>query len=194
MSHLTKTKEELNLPGLVYNADEQVITVGPRSFPVNAELAYTSPWMLARYDDPNQLEESGVCINIHAKLIGTPKFHEWLGRVGTDVEFGRQVRADTIEVISSVFKVLEPTIELPESEDPGPFGFNMVITPNNHAELYTGGTCACLHPNPEGKWVKYRDWDEGYCEYDFHNTDADTQVWSLLAGLGHLSLLASQSS
>jgi len=44
-------------------------------------------------------------------------------------------------------------VEVPNLENPGAFSFNMLITDNNHANLYTFGNCACLHPHPEGHWV-----------------------------------------
>jgi len=159
------------------------------------ELAWIeehSPWNLVPFDGPNQLEGANVCLNPHIKPIGTPRFHEWLGRVAADDDLAQGVKSSTIEAIRSVFVTLEPKIEIPNTGDPGPYGFNMSVTSDNHARLYTYGDCACLGPNPEGHWVGYRDWDEGYCEYDWHNTFADTQIWSLLAGMGHLARLAAE--
>ena len=193
MSYISTRKDQLSLPALAYSIEENVLTVGQRTLPMEPSwIEEHSPWNLVPFDGPNQLDRANVCLNPHAKPIGAPRFHEWLGRVAADNGLAGEVKSSTIEVIRSVFVALEPNIEIPDTGDPGPFGFNMSVTPNSHARLYTYGDCACLGPNPEGHWAADRDWDEGYCEYDWHNTFADTQIWSLLAGMGHLARLASQ--
>jgi len=195
MSYITSGTRHLSLAELNYSEEENVLTVGKKTLPLEPGwIEAESPWLLVPFDGPNQLEQANVCLNAHIKPIGTPQFHKWLGAVAGDMGRLEEVRASTIKVMSFVFTKLNPSIEVSASDNPGSYGFNMAATKYNHANLHTFGDCACLHQNPEGHWVNSRDWGEGYCEYDWHNTDADTQVWSLLAGIGHLARLASQQA
>lgn len=192
MSYLTETTTELNLPALRFDADRQEIAIGEQAFPISRDLAETSPWSIVRHSDSNQIAEADVCMNVFAKLIGTPNFHGWLGAVMSDTQRSEEVKNSTLDVMKSVLVTLEPEYDTPELKKPGLFSFNMDITSYNHANLSTYGNCACLHPHPDGLWVDYQDWEEGFCEYDWHNIDFDAQAWSLIAGIGHLAHLAAQ--
>jgi hypothetical protein len=189
MSYLTESRQHLSLAALHYSADENVLTVGNKTLPLeSAWLEDQSPWNLVEFDGTNQLENSTVCLNPHSKPIGAPRFHEWLGRMSSK----ESVYLGTIKVMRSVFATLRPDIEIPETSNPGSFGFGMSINERNHVHLLTGGFCACLGENAQGHWVNDRDWQEGYCEYGWHNIDDHSQAWSLLAGMGHLACLAAQ--
>lgn len=191
MGYLTESERPLSLAELNYSAQENVLTVDKKTIPLEpAWLEDQSPWNLVPYDGSNQVEQAAVCLNPHSKPIGTPRFHEWLEIISSD----ETVYRGTIEVMRSVFAILRPDIEIPEIENSGSFGFGMSINEHNHVHLFTAGFCACLGQNPDGHWVGYRDWEEGYCEYDWHNIDDHSQAWSLLAGMGHLARLAAQES
>jgi hypothetical protein len=189
VSYLTESERNLSLAEVNYSESENVLTVGDKSLPLEPVwLEAQSPWTLVPFEGPNQLEESMVCMNPHIHPIGTPRFHEWLESISND----GTVYEGTIGVMRAVFATLRPDIEIPETSNYGSFGFGMSINEYNHVHLYTAGFCACLGQNPEGHWVGDRDWREGYCEYDWHNIDDNSQVWSLLAGMGHLACLAAK--
>ncbi len=196
MSYLTKTKMKLELPALGYVADGPKLRVGQREFLFEPNLhKEASPWNLVEVDDENELATAAVCLNILGKVIGAPKFHEWLGVVKADRDLAQAVKTDTTEVIGSTFRIFNPEFKFPRTDAPLWMGCDMRINNYNHVTLQTIGDCACLGPHADGHWVGWQDWEtEGYCEYDFHNNDDDSQTWSLLAGMGHLAALCLEAA
>jgi hypothetical protein len=191
MSYLTEANRDLSLAELNYSEAENVLTIGPKTIPLEPEwLTDQSPWSVVPFDGPNQITQAAVCLNPHAKPVGTPRFHEWLREISDD----EAVYLGTIKVMRVVFSILRPDIEIPDAPEAGSFGFSMSINEYNHSHLYTAGFCACLGQDPHSHLVNARDWQEGYCEYGWHNIDDNSQAWSLLAGMGHLARLAAQES
>lgn len=60
-----------------------------------------------------------------------------------------------------------------------------------HPDFNVLGNCACMGISPHGWTFGENAWDEGFGEFDMHNTDYPEQEIALLAGAGALAYLVS---
>lgn len=136
-----------------------------------------------------KLDGSMVLLSATIEPITTPEFNDWLFYDDRSKEM-----AETTEVIAEVFDKLYGNLPEFVKEARGGFMSFSALRIDSGLGLTTFGNCACLGPNPSGYYFRHEELAEGWREYAWHNNDTATQTLSLLAGMGHIALLASKQN
>lgn len=193
MGDLEYLKNRESMPAVSYDPAEKVFHFGSKSMELQPSLGEIFPGTFTlSVPAENDIETAPIVFGLFGNPVGTRRFHRWLEELTADEKGFLKTRQKTLEIMRSVMVELWPGAEIPKTEG-GVWGFDFGTDANSHAHLRVFGDCACLTPLADGgSDVDSRAWDEGLCEYGYHNTDRYPQAWGLLAGLGHLALLASE--
>lgn len=179
---------DITMHPLHYNLDERTFVIGGKTIPLDSSDLVRETY------DPSGEEVAGeallataVGIGIWGNPLTTPKFYDWLqeGCTQNDLENARVAMHGVFEVRRGM------KVKRELGTNDSLWGFSAGFLRPGHLNLSTIGNCACLGVKVDGHIVDSDEWDTGFAEYEFHNTDYDFQRISLMAGLGHLARLAS---
>ncbi len=178
---------------LKYNASEQNFEIGGQALAVSKFDPYTFLPEIDLAAEPEQLEIDDIAnqalILYGDRLIATPKLHDWVQEEPTDYD-------NVISIMHKAFITVAPDYDdIPAERNSGMFGFEAGNRHSNEKfrgiSLQVFGNCACLGPSQYGLFVEHL--ENGWAEYELHNTDIQAQRASLYAGIGHLAFQATQS-
>jgi hypothetical protein len=131
----------------------------------------------------DKLPETPLSMPALGNIVGGPKLHNWAKTNSEKID-------GTVDVMKKAYQAFyEESLDLPRDDIISHVGFASELQPNGGIVLQVMGNCACLGPDPTR--FKFADtMENGFTEYDLHNTDTQAQRASIIAGLGHIAFMA----
>lgn len=121
-------------------------------------------------------------------LIAGPKLHDFAVQ-------NSNALIDSSRAMERAYFTLEPDHRDTDTDylGPGFMSFRAWVREHGGIGLQVLGNCACSGPDLHSYFI--RDGiEEGFAEYDLHNTDTQAQRAAIYAGMGHLAFLAASES
>ena len=176
---------DVEVRSFFYEHEDKVFVVGGKEISISdSSAARELIFPKGEPIDKDQISNFPVLLAPLGGPIATPKLYTWLQKPDTAREFG-----GTSTVMKEVFEEVHgEKLSGRHHDTMHPMGFSAGLMREGHINLSVLGSCACLGTNPDGHLVDWHEWDSGYVELSTHNIDTDTQLISIMAGLGHLAL------
>ena len=135
--------------------------------------------------DIDQLIKAEPLVHTHSKIIGMPRFAEYI-----QSEWSEALMNETLAVMEGV--VPAPEVSSGASSDHLGFGAKGTNPQEGRVILQVPGMCACIGPDATDTLFGEKTWESGIFTYDAHNIDQPVQRAALYAGLGHLATRAKE--
>jgi hypothetical protein len=171
-----------------YNEAQKLFLVGEADVP----LAKFNPhdfWpedlgIEAKAIAPDAIIDHPLVISETGALVAGPRFHDWAHKNPSRLKLTAEMMRETFNTLAA-YTVEEETV------NHGHLGFGAGVTSQGGVVLHVEGSCAFMGVHPYGLY-QIEGVEEGFAEYDHHNTESTVHILSLYAGMGHIARLAAE--